>query len=93
MPDYQGLLLPEERDRADAWFRTNWRISRCPICGQNQGNWSLADHVVVPISWSITGALLGGATYPQVMVNCGVCGYTVYINAIIAGIVPRNGGQ
>jgi hypothetical protein len=93
MPDYQGVLMQDERDRADAWFRTNWTIRRCPICNQDQGNWSLADHVVVPIPWSTAGPLLGGATYPQIMVNCGVCGYTVYINAIIVGIVPRTGGQ
>jgi predicted nucleic-acid-binding Zn-ribbon protein len=83
MPDVNGVLTPAERVVIDIWMKRNWKMGICPVC-QNQ-NWVLADHVVTPIFYSQVG-ITQGAGYPQLMIICKNCGYTLYINASIVGI-------
>ena len=84
MPDYNGILTLEDRQIIDSWLKDQWRTGSCPVCRKR--NWVLADHVVTPMLYTGVG-LTQGAGYPQIMVICQVCGYTVYVNAVIAGIV------
>ncbi len=84
MPDYNGLLTTEDRTKIDDWLKTNWHMGKCPVC--NHQNWVLADHVVTPILYSGVG-FIQGARYPQIMIICQGCGYTLYFNAITAGIM------
>ena len=85
MPNYNGVLTEEERTKLDAWYKNKWKMNRCPVC--NQGNWSLADHVVMPMTYTGVGLSIGGEGYPQIMVECQNCGYTLYFNAITVGIL------
>jgi hypothetical protein len=41
------------------------------------------------MAFSGSGLHLGGPTYPFVVVSCSVCGFSVLVNAIKAGIVQR----
>ncbi len=84
MPDYNGVLTVEDRQKIDDWIKNNWHMGNCPVCKKQ--NWVLADHVVTPMLYTGVG-LTQGAGYPQVMVICGVCGYTLYFNAATIGIV------
>jgi hypothetical protein len=87
MPDSQGVLTPEERVKVSEWLKVHWKQPLiCPVSGHNE--WALADHVVQPLINSGAGIMLGGSSYPQVMVVCRGCGYTVYFNAIMIGIFP-----
>lgn len=91
MPDSYGLLTPDERTRATAWFNRWRRGHNCPV--GLHSDWKLVDHVVQPtLSSPLGGTMLGGASYPMVMLACGVCGYTEFINATLTGIVPRQEG-
>ena len=86
MPDDEGVLTPEERLKANAWFNT-WLLGKpCPV--SNDVNWSLADHVVTPIVYSAIGrsAAYAAPAYPQVMFICNSCGYVHYVSAPLAGI-------
>jgi predicted nucleic-acid-binding Zn-ribbon protein len=86
MPDYNGVLTQPERARIDAWIKNNWHIGNCPVCKKN--NWVLADHVVTPILYMGIpgGGFTQGSGYPQIMIMCQVCGYTLYFNTNIVGI-------
>lgn len=84
MPDYNGVLTQEERQKIDVWLKKNWHMGRCPV--SNHQNWSLADHVVTPMIHSGIG-LTQESGYPQFMIICQGCGYTLYFNAITVGII------
>ena len=87
MPEKDGKLLPEERNKAAEWFRTHWTQNYpCPVSGDNK--WAIAEHLIMPItSAGAGGLLLGGVGYPQIMIICGGCGFTLYFNAVMIGIV------
>jgi hypothetical protein len=50
---------------------------------------NLADHLVSAPVYSSNGMYLGGPSYPCVMVVCSNCGYTMFHNAVVIGVVPR----
>ena len=84
MPDSNGVLTLEERQKIDEWIKVNWHMGNCHICKKQK--WALADHVVTPILFTGVG-FTQGAGYPQMMMICQVCGNTLYINAVNVGIV------
>ena len=87
MPDSSGRLTPEEKETVRQWIDSNWTGSDfCPISGHN--DWIIVDHIVRPIAGS---TLLSGSNYPQVMLVCQGCGYTIYFNAVLMGLVPGGG--
>lgn len=80
-------LTPDQRRITEAWVKEHWAGSKaCPICTQSK--WSIAEHVVQPVTHSPIGALNlgGGPAYPAVPMICNTCGYTVYFNAVIMGL-------
>ncbi len=85
MPDYNGVLTEDERQKIDDWIKKNWHIRNCPICRHQ--NWILADHVVMPILYSEYGITSSASGYPQIMIICKNCGYTLCFNAITMGII------
>ena len=90
MPDSSGRLTQEDQDAVQQWLATNWhRNQRCPISGHN--NWFTAEHIVQPTATTGGSVVLGGTGYPQVMVICQGCGYTMYFNAVVIGLLPGGG--
>ena len=93
MPDKDGRLTPDEKQRVAAWL-TSQGIPPpvCPFCGQRE--WAIGDHLVQPVTLGPGGGLtLGGVGYPQVMLISSKCGYTALINAVIAGVLRQNTGS
>lgn len=92
MPDVDGKLSGEEKTKAIAWVTSHVKGAIvCPVCGSAE--WTLGDHVVSPIALGGGGNVrLGGPGYPQVMLISQNCGHTIYINAIVAGIVSPDPG-
>lgn len=86
MPDVDGKLTPEERAKVEAWLeKQDWfREGKCPICGDD--HWAVGDHIVQPIRFGPMA--FGGPSYPQVMLISNKCGYTLYFNAVIMGLLP-----
>jgi hypothetical protein len=41
------------------------------------------------LPWAGGSVTIGGPTYPLIVLTCMQCGYTVHVNAIVAGVVPR----
>jgi len=82
MPEPDGTLDPQERERFDVWLARYWEDPDCPICGSK--DWSRAEKVHQIINTATLGP--EGTSYPAVSFMCQVCGYTILVNSIGAGI-------
>lgn len=90
MPDEQGLLTDAERERASAWLEKTWRTWACPFSGHT--DWDLGETIVQPQK-HIPGAAMvigGGPVYPLLLLTCLGCGYTIFVNALLAGVFERD---
>lgn len=87
MPDMNGVLSQSEKQKVADWLnnRRSFGID-CPLCQSRQ--WSIADHVVAPSLINGAGIGLGAYPYPQAML-ISECGYTIYLNLVVIGIVER----
>lgn len=87
MPGNDGKMSIKEKELVAAWLNRHGFAARggCPVC--NDHKWVIGDHVVTPLMFSGDSVMIGGGTYPQVMVISQTCGYTFYVNAILCGIV------
>jgi len=89
MPDKDGKMTEEELKKAHDWLSkfTPGADTICPIC--RSSDWYINDRLVQPLTLgSMYSVQLGGIGYPQITMNCVQCGHTVFINAVVAGIVP-----
>jgi hypothetical protein len=86
MADNSGKLSEAEKTKAIQWVLGHWKTnSPCPICAAK--NWNVADHLTQPLTFSHGTTMISGPAYPQVQVICSSCGYTIYFNAVMAGLV------
>ena len=91
MPDASGILSAEDKQKVEEWLKAKWKSpAKCPVSKDN--NWIIGDHVVTPMNYAASGAIIGGRVYPQVMLICGTCGHTMLFNAVIIGIFPPEEG-
>ena len=89
MTDAEGKLTAAEKKQIQDWLAgVGWatRLGGCPVCGDNK--WTIADHIVQPITRGAGNALnLGGPGYPHVMLISNKCGYTIFLNAVMIGLL------
>src|SRR2546425_10260498 len=86
MPDANGHLSPAEQQQAVAWLTERWGPARaCPYHGPT--DWGVGPVLFQLSAFTPGGITLGGAVLPLVTVTCGVCGHTVFVNAISMGLV------
>jgi hypothetical protein len=89
MPDKDGKLTTDEKNRVVQKLQTTWMGSaqNCPICGNS--HWLIADHLVQPLTLGPNASIqLGGAAgYPQVMLISVGCGHTLFFNAVMLGVL------
>jgi hypothetical protein len=66
------------------WDEKGWKMPNCPISGGQ--NWILAGRLVEfrPYQDYFKAP---DTVYPAFMITCQDCGYTIFINAAITGIV------
>jgi hypothetical protein len=76
-----GTLDPAETARLLEWLRTKWKHKGCPVCEAD--SWTVNPRVGQIYN---EGTFRGGTSYPVVLVFCTNCGYTLPINARIAGV-------
>jgi predicted nucleic-acid-binding Zn-ribbon protein len=79
-------LSQSDKQKVLDWLNKRWVGSKsCGICGHNR--WTLGDHLVAPVTSPRGGGMvIGGVTYPQVMVICNNCGHTHFFNAALIGL-------
>jgi hypothetical protein len=76
-----AALTEAETDRLAAWFRDKWKTGPCPICATER--WA-PNAKFSHLPNENTSA--DGTVYPVLLVFCSNCGYTMAINARVAGI-------
>jgi len=87
--DDQNKMSAEQADAAIQWLERHWTGKRqCPICGSDQ--WHVGEHFVTPIVLGRNnGLVLGGTAYPHLIVTSTTCGYAMFVNAVIAGVLKK----
>ena len=75
------------KQRGMDWLNGKWNTPKgCPICKQN--NWGVSESLAL-LPRLIKDAMdAPNLVYPVFLVTCGTCGYTMFINALIAGLLP-----
>ena len=76
--------------RALDWIEDNWVGKRsCPIC-EGTG-WFVGEYLgeVKSIQPKSKFWLNGGSSYPMIVLSCENCGYSLFFNAIVAGMNSR----
>ena len=72
-----------------AHLKNKWGNAKCPMCAASQ--WQVFSKVYAPPQFSKAGVVLGGEAIPVVPVVCTNCGFTAWVNAIIAGVLEQEG--
>jgi len=57
----------------------------CPLC--HKGEWVIGDRVFYLGEFNENAIVIGGQSFPVLPIVCSECGNTLFINAIVAGIV------
>lgn len=68
-------------------FLRKKNIPVCQLCGHNE--WTISSKIFQLLEFDTNGLILGGATYPVVPITCNHCGNTLFINAIVAGLIDK----
>lgn len=87
MPGQDGHMTPDEQKKAQEWLRTTWKIANCPFHGAT--SWEVNTLVTQLMPFTGGGLLVGGSVYPALVVTCALCGYTVLVGAVKAGILAQ----
>ena len=87
MPDVQGKLSPAEISHIHNWMAHHHRgVPTCPICRQQ--SWFVTDYVGQSLIFPMHTRMVSDNAFPYVAVACTVCGYTMFLSAIILGLYP-----
>lgn len=74
------------------WIRKNWiKPSNCPIC--NMDDWGISDKIIEIRPIHEQPESFSGNIYPYFFIFCRNCGYTIFVNAIIAGLIEIKPNQ
>jgi hypothetical protein len=82
-------LSPEQVIKAQEWLGSQWTTRACPFHGPTK--WQVGRRLAAPVNYVPGGGVfLGGPAYPLIVVTCTACGFTVFVNAVVAGLIePR----
>ena len=88
MPDQSGKLTDAEKEQVLRLLmpRGIYGGVECPICKGK--DWIIADHFVQTTTLGPNNtAQFGGVSYPFAMAISTKCGYTLFFNAVMLGIL------
>ena len=73
------------KKKALAWIECRKTIRTCDCCGNN--SWTFGEDIVTTPILSGGGMVIGGKSYPHVMLICNSCGNTKFFNAVKMGLL------
>ena len=81
-------LTDEEKAQVVRWLQARGAGPReCTVCLQ-RNNWVVADDLVTPLPYQRADEVAAASgSYPQAMVVSENCGNTIYLNAVMIGVV------
>jgi predicted RNA-binding Zn-ribbon protein involved in translation (DUF1610 family) len=77
-------LPPEQMERLRTHIATKWK-NGCPMCGNRR--WIPNAYAPVALSPRPVGVVLGGTMLPSLAMVCSNCGFTAFLNALVAGLL------
>jgi ribosomal protein S27AE len=77
-----------DNQKVTAHLQNKWGSRACPMCGK--GPWNVQDSTYQITEYHEEGFVVGGPVIPVIPVICGNCGYTILVNAILAGLMERS---
>jgi hypothetical protein len=89
MPDRDGTLTSEEREKVGRWLDENWKQPRtCPVSGHD--TWEISPRIVYLNAFLPTEIWTQQTlqVYPVIMAICKGCGYMLLFTARRMGIEP-----
>jgi hypothetical protein len=66
-------------------LKRKWTVQTCPMCKQN--NWEIHGQVTLSLTTSSGRSSGAGQALPCAVVICQVCGNSMIVNLVVAGIV------
>jgi hypothetical protein len=81
-------LTKEQKQLVATWLGSVWTDWTCPFHGET--TWAIGDVIVGAPSYNPVGGERAEKVYPLVVLTCNKCGYTVFVNAISAGLEKRD---
>jgi|GEM_PF-1585364 hypothetical protein len=78
-----------QNKRLAEWIRTKWKHGPCPVCQENNFGPGADIAFLIPVQGSDSGmqATPPRGPYLFVPILCGNCGYSMLINANLAGLM------
>lgn len=77
-------------DKLIEHLNTKWKDSACPMCKKKQG-WNVSGIFELREYHDGDLVLGGGRIMPLMPVTCKNCAHTIFVNALLAGIIaPQN---
>jgi hypothetical protein len=73
-----------------AHLKSTWAVQTCPMCKQN--NWEIHGQITITLGGTPGHGSGGGQSLPCAAVICQVCGNSVIINLVVAGVVQTPQG-
>jgi hypothetical protein len=85
----EAQFSEEQRERLGDWFREQWRHGECPVCHKN--SWAAPDKAWELRPYRGGQTVIGGpgGILPMFPITCTTCGYIVWINAIVSGVLGK----
>lgn len=81
-------ITPEQAEKLIAWLKEKAPHGiKCSVCGVN--DWQIAPDIVTPLRLTDGAVSIGGSMYPLVMLICRNCAHTIFLNAILSGVMDR----
>lgn len=68
-------------------FLEKKNIPVCQLCNNNE--WEISTKLFQLLEFDTNGLVLGGDAYPVVPITCNHCGNTLFVNAIVAGLIDK----
>jgi predicted nucleic-acid-binding Zn-ribbon protein len=86
----KGILTPAQQEAIHEWLRDKWTTARgCPFCGNTK--WTIQNQLGALILMDKSGNMDLSSSYPNVVVTCDNCKYTVLFNAVPMDVLPKEG--
>jgi hypothetical protein len=76
--------LELDPDKLNTWFHEKWNHSACPVCATDL--WTPLPRLGMVPNLNPAGPVSTNVV-PVLLVSCTNCGYTLQINALVAGIL------
>lgn len=85
-PGSSDTLTPEQQAQAQKWLNEHWTTQACPFHGPTR--WQLNIQMTSTPVYTPGRTVLGGSVFPFLVVVCAICGYTVFVSALVVGVLP-----